>query len=314
MLTSDFTRGENHKDCSQTNTDCKRERERQGCHSGCISLLKALKVRQPSIKWNVSNYVHNDNKGKQRPSPVDTYNHMGRYTNTITDLRSVVSWVAWPTLKLVWPWLAGIPPMGVSLTTEAETKRHMCHCVYVYSWVFAKVGSRVHMLLRVTHCVCICVLLPMSLGVMEDVRLDVCDTVGVWERKGQQGRGKMKLKLENLEKRRFPGPERATDNWWKNATCNATNPQYDWIKYPVIILQHVCRCPITLWPKDKCLRQIKPAVAPSTPPPSLFLSRTNKNTTLGANSPSLCLTLSRTQSKPITVLVEGDNWSILIFN
>lgn len=191
--------------------------------------------------------------------------------------------------------------MGVSLTIEAETKRHMCQCVYVYFWVFAKVGWRVPMLLRVSHCIRVCVHLLVSLGVMEDVWLDACDIVRVWERKGQQGRGKMKLTLEN-----FPGPERATNNWWKTTTCNAR-------KYPAIILQHVCKCPITSWPKDKGLRQIKPAVVPSTPSLSLFLSWTNKNTTLGANpSPPPCvsLVLSPNQSQSLSLLevIIGVSW------
>lgn len=157
MSTLDFKRGANHKDCSQTSTDCKRERERE--------TRVSLRLHQPpeSAKSQaVLNQMEcgqlcvQQHQGKQRPSPVDTYNHMGRYTNTNTDLRPVVSWVAWPTLKLVWPWLAGMASMGVSLTTEAETKRHMCQCVYVYFWVSARefICLSVWVIASVSVCIC----------------------------------------------------------------------------------------------------------------------------------------------------------------
>lgn len=73
-------------------------------------------------------------------------------------------------------------PLGVSLTTETyrQAERiHVCQCVYVYFKVFANVGSGVRMLLCVSHCVCICACLLMSLGALEDFWLHPCDTVRV---------------------------------------------------------------------------------------------------------------------------------------
>lgn len=56
---------------------------------------------------------------------------------------------------------------------DKETHVPVCLCL------FLGVGSRVHMLVRVSHCICVCVHLLMSLVAMEVVLLDACDTVRV---------------------------------------------------------------------------------------------------------------------------------------